>query len=188
MPSLDQFFQSPAAITVSGRPVSFRAIRSVPDPNDESRVVTRAVEVSALFRFVNESERAAANKAADLYVNSTLKPGESAPDGAREDARALHTLFYALLDSAPPHGPLCRTVDELRGALTRPAFLDLWAEYGRFESEEFPPYVDPVDFGRLVELARKKPLSELGQDFDSDFVKRCLVGLGNLLVKSATRK
>jgi len=187
VPSFSDFFATRDAIPVRGRPVSFRAIRRTAKADDDTAEVY-AVDVRALLQFVNESDRAEANREADLYVNSTLKPGQSAPDGAREDARALYVLFRALRNVDPPNAPLCRTVEELRGGLTRPAFLDLWAEYNRFESEEFPPYVDADEFGRLVAAAKKTPLPGLLDSFDSDFVRRSLPGLAGLLLPLGMRK
>lgn len=175
MPSLSAFFDSPAAITVRGRPVTFRAIRRT----DE--VV--AVEVRALLTFVDETERAAAHRDADACINSKLKPGESAPDNAREDERTYHVLFRALRIEEPPHTALCRTVDELRNCLTYPVACDLWAEYQRFLSEEFPPYVDPADFVKLVEAARTQSFLSLREGFDSGLLRRSLPSLANLLWK-----
>ncbi len=186
MPSLSEFFDSPAAIPVSGRPVSFRAIRRTVRPGQEV-AETLAADVRAVLFFVDETERAAAHRDADACTNSKLKPGESAPDNAREDERVFHVLFRALRIAESPHTPLCRTVDELRGALVLPAVQDLWSEYLRFVAEEFPPYVDPEEFVRLVEAAKKKPLPALLEDFDSDTVRRSLLSLANLLLRSGTR-
>lgn len=175
MPSLSAFFKTPGAVPVRGRPVTFRAIQRGED--------ALAADVRALLQFVSETDRAEANRDADRVVNSTLKPGETAPETAREDERALHVLFRALRDIDPPHGPLCRTVDELRGALTLPAAQDLWAEYQRYLSEEFPPYVDPVEFGKIVEAAKSKSFLTLPEGLDSVAVRRSLPSLANLLWK-----
>lgn len=183
MPSLKSFFASPQAIPLRGRPISFRAVRRQAVDDVGADV---AVDVRALLRLVNEADRAEAIADADRAVNSRLKPGEQAPDGAREEERVFHILFRALRDVDPPHGALCATVEELRGALTLPAANDLWAEYNRFMQEEFPPYVDADEFRRLVEEARKRPLADLGKSFDSVTVRRSLLALGALLLPSET--
>lgn len=187
MPSLSQFFESSAAVTVRGRPITFRAIRRTVDPVDDSKSATVASDVRALLWFVDESARAEAHKAADEYINAKYKTDPPSPE-ARDDERIFRVLALALRDTDPPHAPLVRTADELRSALTLPVVRDLWAEYQRYLSEEFPAYVDQAEFARLVEDAKKKPLPDLRGSFDSDFVRRCMPGLVALLLPSGTRK
>ena len=180
MPTLSDFFASRDAVVIRGRPVTFRAVRRTVRADDDN-AETYAVDVRALLFFVDESERAAAYRDADNSVNATLKPGESAPDGAREDARALYVLFRAIRNTDAPHVPLFRTIDELKGCLVRPAFLDLWSEYCRFEQEEFPPYVDPDEFVKLVEAAKTQSFLALREGRDLSLLRRSLPSLANLL-------
>ena len=176
---LSQFFSSPAALTVRGRPVRVRIIR-----REQSLTVADA---EALLSFVSESDRAEAHRQADEAINARYK-GRPVPDDARSDERCLHVLQLALRDVDPPHGLFADTPDQLRNALTLPAIQELWAEYQRYLAEEFPPYVDATEFGRLVEEAKKKPLPDLLDSFDCDFVRRSMPGLASLLLPYPTPK
>lgn len=186
MPTLDQFFASSAAIPLRGRPVRFRAVRTTAAPaapgSTPAALIPHAVDIEALLFFVDERDRRDAERDADEAINALYK-GAAVPAGKREEERALHTLWRALRTTEPPHMHLAPTVEALRGALVEREFGNVWAEYGRYISEEFPEYVDAADFGRLVEAAKGKALPDLLREFDSDLVLKSLPTLARLLAK-----
>ena len=118
------------------------------------------VDAEALFRFVNEEERADLSAKADAEVAKRYE-GRAVPPDRLRDERTFYLLHAALRDADSPKDALAASVLLLRRALVLEEAQRIQQEYDQWIAEEFPPHVSDEEMKQLIEDAKKNSLADL---------------------------
>jgi hypothetical protein len=145
--------------------------------SQHSAIVT---EAKAELAFVTEFDRQEAMRTAEKELKA-LYGSEEISDDRRRDAYTYHILQRALRDADDVRTAFAGSVKELEKALVLPEANKIWSEYIQFCDEEFPDYVDPDTFEKLVAAAKKDSVSTLISTFGYEDVRRSMPGVLALL-------